>query len=603
MGHYALLGLAHVARDMGDFDDAVQYYLTLLQQPDLSMTLQGEARFNLGAVYYRIGAPGKARPHLQWCTTNSRGPLVYWIAHLCGIIDLPLRPEPVTDEHRRTLEFVDHAGELGVDKYDGAGASAWGDVDLDGDLDLFVVGCDTYSALYRNDGGQFTDVSRQAGLEDVANGFSSTLADFDNDGDCDLYIGRNGWSGPAPNSLFRNRGDGTFEDVTAEAGVGHPGSSFVHGWADFDRDGYLDLYVANGITKDGSRNVLYHNDGDGSFTDVTTACGLAEPEGTQTIGFAIGDYDMDGWPDLFVNSWNTINRLYHNRGDGTFEEVASAAGVDGRKHPAGGDGAFFEDYDGDEWPDLLYTKISPYQVVFQAALADYKPNRQALFYATKFYRNQGDGTFVDRSQAMGLIAPHGTMGANTADVNNDGFLDFLLGTGDPRMARLEPNAFYANEAGQRFVELTRFTGLGHLGKGHGVTFADYDFDGDLDIYAPQGGFVHGDLWRNALYRNERGNVNHWLQVALVGTKSNRMGVGARLTLHAGDSALLRFMTAGGAFGSSNSPYVHFGLGARTAIDRLEIVWPSGQSNTYEDVPVDRFVRLVEGAEELELLEK
>ena len=595
VAHYSLLGLGHVARDMGDFDQAVQVYSLALDQPGLSPKLQFDAHFNLGLVHFLTDDTEKARQHLKRCASVRHEPALGWLLVLMKELRLPFRPEPVDDEHRRTLRFVDRAEELGVDKKDGAGPSAWCDIDLDGDMDLFVSGCDTFCILYRNDGDHFTDISRQAGLENVASGFSSTFADYDNDGDGDLYIGRNGWSGPARNSLYRNRGDGTFEDVTDRAGVGDPGSSFVHGWGDFDRDGHLDLFVANGITNDGSTNVLYHNDGDGTFTDVTARCGLDEPAGTKTIGFAIGDYDRDGWPDIFVNSWNTRHRLYHNRGDGTFEEVATAAGADGRDHPSSGYVAFLADFDNDTWPDILLTKLAPFRIVLKGMLRDYRPDAESTRYATKLYRNQGNGKFVDESAQAGLIYAHGTMGANIGDVNNDGYLDLYLGTGDPAMSRLEPNAFYLNTRDGRFVDLTRFTRLGHIGKGHGITYADYDFDGDLDIYAPQGGFVHGDLWNNVLFENELGNANHWLSVQLEGTKSNRMGVGAQLTLRAGDLTVYREATAGGAFGSSSAPLIHVGLGNRSTIDSLQVRWPSGARRTYTGVPVNRFIKIVEDA--------
>jgi hypothetical protein len=391
--------------------------------------------------------------------------------------------------------------------------------------------------------------------------------------------------------------------VTVRAGVGDPGSSFVQAWSDFDRDGYLDLFVANGVTRDGSTNTLYHNNGDGTFSDITGRAGLSERPGVRTIGFAIGDYNRDGWPDIFVNSFVAGHRLYRNRGDGTFDDVAEAAGVDGRRHPWAGYVSFFADFDNDTWPDILLTKLAPFPLVIRGEFANYRPDEEADKFSTKLYRNNGDGTFADVSLAWGLIYPHGTMGANVADVDNDGFLDFYLGTGGPDMARLEPNAFYWNNRAGGFLNLTRFTQLGHLGKGHGITFADFDFDGDLDIYAPQGGFVHGDLWNNALFRNELGNTNNWLSVELQGTRSNRMGVGAVLTLTAGELISYREMTAGGAFGSSSAPVVHFGLAKRVKIDSLDIKWPSGQSNRYVEVPVNRFIRIVEGAASVTVLDR
>jgi hypothetical protein len=385
--------------------------------------------------------------------------------------------------------------------------------------------------------------------------------------------------------------------------VGNTGSTFVHVWDDFDRDGFLDLLVANGITRDGSTNRLYHNNGDGSFTDITEAAGLSEVPGIRTIGLTAGDYDLDGWPDIFVNSWSSQNRLYHNRGDGTFEEVAQKAGISGANHPHSGYLGFIVDFDNDTLPDILFTKLGPFRPMLQGLLKDYRPTRVTQQYTPKLYRNQGDGTFKDVSDSAGLIYVHGGMGTNVADVNNDGFMDIYIGTGNPDMARLEPNALYINDGKGGFVDLTRFTGLGHVGKGHGITFADYDFDGDMDIYAPQGGFVHGDLWHNVLYRNEKGNVNNWLQIHLVGTKSNRMGVGAKLTLRAGDLVQYREMTAGGAFGSSSSPYLHFGLALQVKIDSLEITWPSGEKASYKEVPINRFIRIEEGAPDFVVIKR
>ncbi|UCF36580.1 MAG: VCBS repeat-containing protein [Acidobacteriota bacterium] len=598
--HQALLHLGHVARDMGDFDRAVQLYRIVAEQPGASTSVQWQAHFNLGVVHLRLDDRAAALPEFTLSEQINSDPIIRWYQHISGGPQLTLRPEPVTEEHRRTLKFVDVAKQLGVDKYDGAGPSAWGDVDNDGDLDLYVSGCDTFSILYRNDGDHFTDISREAGLENIASGFSSTFADYDNDGDVDLYVGRNGWSGPAANSLYRNRGNGTFEDVTQQAGVGHPGSTFVHGWADFDRDGWLDLYMANGITKDGSVNCLYHNNGDGTFTDVTLEVGLGERPGIQTIGFGIGDYNRDGWPDIFVNSWGSRNRLYRNQGNGKFADVATFAGVDGRRFPASGYLGFINDFDNDTWPDILLTKLCPsFGMTIEGMLEGFKPTRLTNLYTSKLFRSKGDGwTFEDVSEASGLIYAHGSMGANVADVNNDGNLDFYLGTGDPWLPRMESNALYINEGNARFVDLTRYTGLGHLGKGHGITFADFDSDGDIDLYAPQGGFVHGDLWNNALYRNELGNRNNWLQVLLVGTRSNRMGVGAQLTVRSGDSSLYLEKTAGGAFGSSSTPHVHFGLGQRTRIDSLEIWWPSGEETTYRDIPINSFIQITEGSPEI-----
>jgi len=513
--------------------------------------------------------------------------------------DFPLRKDLALKGYRTALSFEDVAPNYRLNKVDGLGPSAWADYDHDGDPDLFVSGLDSYGMLLRNDGTTFTDVSRQAGLFRVQSGFSSTFADFDNDGWRDLYVGRDGWNGPAPNSLYRNNGDGTFTDVTAKAGVGNPGSTFVHVWLDYDRDGLLDLYLANGITGSGDTNVLYRNNGNGSFTDVTGRAGLQEAGGTRTIGAAASDYDSDGWPDIFVSGYMTTNRLYRNKGDGTFEEVAKKAGLLGTDHISTGYVSLFFDYNNDTYPDILRTSLAPWPDTL-LSLSSYWPNispaqRQAILKcAPKLYRNNKDGTFAEVSAAAGLALPLGVMGAGAADLDNDGFVDIYFGTGDPKLERLEPDRLFHNNGDGTFTDLTFAAGLGNVGKGHGVTFVDIDGDGDLEIYAQEGGFVHGDQWPNAFYLNRQQTGNHWLHVDLEGVRSNRDAVGARLLLKAGTMTQLREVQNGEGFGCSNSPTVEFGLGKMTRVDSLEIHWPSGVVQTLRGIAADRKIRVREG---------
>lgn len=613
---FAQLEMGRLSLDMGDFEDALQRFALVAEHEGAQEAWRFEARYSAAAAHIRNGQPQRAVHVLEDLLREGLYPEPMWLLHVAceqaGVrpseerFVFPLRLALRHAPNPTGLSFVDIAERLGVNKYDGAGPSAWGDYDGDGDFDLFVAGCDTYSALYRNDGERFVDVSREAGLLNVQSGFSATFADYDNDGWPDLYIGRDGWSGAWRNSLYHNNGDGTFTEVTDAAGVGNPGSTFVHAWADFDRDGYLDLFLAQGITGDGSVNCLYRNNGDGTFTDITEEAGLLEPEGTKTIGVAVGDYDKDGWPDIFLNSWDTRNRLYRNRGDGTFEEVAAQTGVAGAAHPRGGYCAYFIDYNNDAWPDILLTKLAPWRLVLIGMMREYDEDPRRLgrtqvdlirSMATKLYRNNGDGTFTDVSLAAGLRYPHGTMGSNVADVDNDGYIDFYLATGDPDIRRMEPDVLYRNTGLGTFLNVTWVTGLGHIGKGHGVTFCDFDHDGDLDMYVPEGGFWHGDLWHNVFYENRMPPGNHWLHVDLEGVRSNRDGVGARLTVRAGDLVVYRERTAGGAFGSSNSPTVEFGLGAHERVDELEIVWPSGERQVFRDLPADQWIFVREGAEQ------
>jgi len=607
----ALYMLSHTALLMGDYDETVAYLDILLGMPVHPPPYRRFLLGRRGLARHKQGRHAEAIELLERALEGLTGDesLFRWVLHLVHDAagtpperrrgSFVLRPDLLRPPGPDLFAFEDMAPKLGVDKRDGVGPSAWGDYDADGDDDLFVTGADSYGVLFRNDGDRFTDVSREAGLFHVHSGFSATFADYDGDGRPDLHIGRDGWSGPMPNSLYRNNGDGSFVDVTEKAGLANPGSSFVCAWSDIDRDGDIDLAVANGITGGGDTNTLYRNDGDGTFTDITRQAGLSEPVGTRTIGLAFGDYDSDGWPDLFVSGFSTPNRLYRNRGNGTFEEVAARAGVAGERSKGVGYVAFFLDYDNDQDLDILRTTLAPWDQVLAGLSARYEslPARQRqemLRACSKLYRNDGDGTFTEVGEQAGFIHPVGVMGAGVADLDNDGYLDVYFGTGDPAIARMEPDRFYRNNGDGSFTDVTFASGLGNIGKGHGVTFIDLDGDGALEIYAPEGGFVHGDAWPNALYVNRRESQNHWLHVDLEGRESNREGLDAKLLLEAGRLRLLRERHNGEGFGSSNSPVVEFGLGRAQRIERLEIRWPSGTVQIFDDLPLDCRIVVREG---------
>jgi tetratricopeptide (TPR) repeat protein len=607
----ALNMLCYTALLMGDYDETLAYTDILLAMPDLPAEYRprllgrsGLARFKQKRYAEAIDLMNRS---LEGTSTHGRP--TRWILHLAyEATNAPLEQRRNTFVLREDLlrppggtvfDFEDIAPRLGIDKRDGVGPSAWGDFDGDGDYDLFVTGADSYGALYRNDGDVFTDVSRESGLFHVHSGFSATFADYDSDGWPDLHIGRDGWSGPMPNSLYRNNGDGTFSEVTEQAGLANPGSSFVCTWSDVDRDGDIDLAVANGITGGGDTNTLYRNNGDGTFTDITRQAGLAEPSGTRTIGLAFGDYDLDGWPDMFVSGFTTRNRLYRNRGDGTFDEVAEQVGVAGDGGRRAGYVAFFFDYDNDLDLDILHTMLAPWNQVLRGLSDGYASlpaaeRKEMLLNCPKLYRNEGDGTFTEVGELAGFIHPIGIMGAAVADLDNDGYLDVYFGTGNPAIERMEPDRFYHNNGDGTFTDVTFAAGLGNLGKGHGITFIDLDGDGDLEIYAPEGGFVHGDAWPNAFYVNRNDPGNHWLHVNLEGRESNREALDAKLLVSAGTLRLLREVHNGEGFGSSNTPTVELGLGRATQVDRLEVRWPSGLVQTFDDVPVDRRIVLREG---------
>ena len=596
---------------MADYDEAIRTTDMLLDWTGVDAAERRSLLMRKGLVRYKQGRGETALELLEQAlegeTPGSHADLsARWLVHLARGVEIgtdeagfPFREDLPLAGERTSLRFEDVAARMKVDKKDGASPSAWGDYDGDGDYDLYVSGCDTYGSLHRNDGEVFADVSREAGLFHVESGFGATFADYDNDGDPDLYVSRDGWSGPAPNSLHRNEGDGTFVDVTDRAGVGDGGSSFVHAWSDVDRDGDIDLYVANGITLAGDLNAFYENRGDGTFVDATERAGLLEPARTKTIGLAFGDYDLDGWPDLFVSGRETENRLYKNKGDGTFDEVADQAGIADSEHIVGGFVCFFFDYDNDGWPDVLRANQAPWELVL-LGLSKYFSEAEGEVakllerQSPRLYRNDRDGTFTGMSAAAGLVHPNGAMGAGVADLDNDGYVDLVFGTGDPDLARMEPDRLYRNQGDGTFLDVTFAAGVGNVGKGHGITFVDHDGDGDLEIYSPEGGFVHADTWPNAFYLNRQETGNHWLQVDLEGVESNRDALDARVVVTAGELLVMREKKNGEGFGSSSSPTLEFGLGENERVDRMEVHWPSGQKQVFLDLAVDQRIYLREG---------
>ena len=537
---------------------------------------------------------GATEPFRKACELKPTLPYLYdlWMAwdalggYPKGFPDrlkFPLREENYDRANPPNMKFTDIAPQLHLDKFSGAGPTSWADYNHDGKPDVVACGCDNFCSLFKAQGDNFVDATIEAKLTRTEPGFGAVWGDYDNDGDPDLYIARNGWNGPAPNSLLRNNGDGTFTDVAEAAGVADKGSSFNLAWFDYDHDGWLDLVVTNGVYIDGSTNQLYHNRHDGTFENVTAKAGLAEKPGYGTIGVAVGDFDDDGWPDIFYHGRMTYNRLYRNNHDGTFTDVAASAGVKG---PGTQNGyiAFFTDLDSDGDLDIWTGSLAPWEQVLAGYQPGYEPG--PLDHIPRFYRNNGDGTFTDVSVEAGFKYPLGIMAAGVADLDNDGFVDLYLGTGNPELRRVEPKKLYRNIEGRRFEDITRYSGTGNLGKGHGVTFVDWDGDGDLDIYTELGGFFHGDWWHNAFYRNELGNREHWFNLRLEQPELNRGAIGARVTLHAGSLHQVQEVTAGRGFGSESPPGLHFGLGRMTRVERIEVRWPGGEKQTLSDLKAD-----------------
>jgi hypothetical protein len=506
--------------------------------------------------------------------------------------------------------FREAAMPAGVDVSGSAGGSVIEDFDGDGRLDIVATSwrLDDQVRYFRSAGdGTFVDRTIEAGLAGETGGINAIHADYDNDGLPDLLILRGGWQGEAglvPNSLLRNLGGGTFDDVTEQAGLLAFHGTHSAAWADYDNDGLLDLFVANEEWYEGRSHPsqLFRNRGDGTFEECSTVAGFGPLGPVKAVAW--GDYDNDGWEDLYVSIFGRPNRLYRNvatdpavaPGGRAFVDVTAAAGVAG---PAFSFPTWFFDYDNDGDLDLF---VAAWDGLPIAAVAAYAMGVGAGAEVPRLYRNNGDGTFDDVAAAVGLDRTLLVMGANYGDLDNDGRLDVYLGTGAPELDTLMPNRMFRNAADGTFQDVTSSGGFGHLQKGHGVSFGDLDNDGDQDVYTVMGGWYLTDVYMNALFENP-GNDNRWITVRLRGTHSNRFGVGARLRLvvqtPAGPREIHTTVSTGGSFGSS-SLQQEIGLGDATAIDLLEVRWPaSGETQQFRDVAPDQVVLVTEGEVTLE----
>jgi len=588
----------------GQFPESLPYFQSRLARPLNNEERAGTMR-DLGTSYFRMGNFSEAanffasayelRPSLPgfWLLKVCFDKLGYSSNKLPAQLSFPLRQERWDESHPPLTQFSRIDPPAGLDRIQGHGAVAWGDFDRDGRDDVLISGSGAFLTLLKNEGNSFRDITAQAELSGIPSGYSLNFVDYDNDGWLDIYVCLNGWSGPLPNRLLRNLGNGTFQDVSKPAGVDDAGSGFVSLWGDLDRDGDLDLVVANGVLKDGSTPQIYRNLGDGTFENVTRKAGIIEPPEYGTIGIALGDYDRDGDLDLFINGWDPApNRLYRNNGDFTFTEVAQQAGVQETRHQ--GSACVFFDYDNDAYPDILAANLASWESALSGLMDTQTVNglddrNQGV---PKLFRNLRNGTFKDVTAEAGLTHPIGAVSVVASDLDNDGFVDLYFGTSGSEWGRLEPSRFYHNNGNGTFSDLTRYAGLNHIHKTSALSALDFDNDGDLDLYVQSGGLFPGEWGRNLLYRNEAGNRHRWLQVSLTGQRSNRFGLGAQLIVKAGALTVYR-QQIGDAAGAIGSSRVAIGVGENDSVDSLEVVWPSGERQTLGRIQANRVIRIIE----------
>jgi hypothetical protein len=542
----------------------------------------------------------------------------------CFIIVLLIIPARVISQQANGLHFTDTTEKAGITfkhvsspekKYiveSMSGGLALIDYDNDGFPDIYLPNSlsvdlvrskgNTKSALYHNNGdGTFTDVADKAGVAYIGWGMGAVVGDYNNDGFDDLYVTCLG-----PNHLLKNNGNGTFTDVTEKAGVGDPRWSAGAAFVDFDNDGNLDLFVSNYVAFDfnnlpdfgkgklcqykgvpvqcgprglpGDGDSLYHNNGNGTFTDVTKKAGVSDPDGYYGMGVICSDFDGDGLVDIFVANDSVPNFLYHNNGNGTFKEIGFTSGtaVNENGSEQGSMGVTVGDYDHDGKFDLFVTNFDD----------DYNT----------LYHNDGNNSFTDVSYPAKVAAvslPYVGWGTKFFDYDNDGWVDLFVVNGHvyPQLPSYrQRNLVHKNNRDGTFTEVATQLGAPFLekGVGRGAVFGDLDNDGDVDIV------INNLDGGPQLLRNDGGNTNNSVVIKTVGVKSNRDGIGARVKIVAGDLSQMDEVRSGDSYLSQSDLRLHFGLEKRTKIDLIEVRWPSGVVDKITDATVNKILTIKEG---------
>ena len=568
-----------------------------------------------GGVYKRKDGPhGAIEQYMEILSVRPDDLPARWLLNLAhmtlgdwpaGVPERWRIPEEDFASDYDIKRFYDVAPALGLDNVSLSGGSALEDFDRDGFVDLMVssLGLDEQLRFFHNNGdGTFTERTKEAGLTGLFGGLNIVHTDYNNDGFADVLVLRGAWmgrNGKHPSSLLRNNGDGTFSDVSEASGVVRAFPTQAAAWGDFDNDGWVDLYVGNESLHGFEFPCeLYRNNHDGTFTEMAATVGVANVGFVKGVGW--GDYDNDGRIDLYLSRQHEDNVLYHNEGPDAsgqwhFKDVTAQAGV---KEPVQSFPTWWFDYNNDGWLDLFVCGFTgndedSLELVAADVLKIPHPKDPPCLY-----RNNHDGTFTDVAKDVGLYREIVGMGGNYGDFDNDGWLDFYIGTGKPHLWTLIPNLAFRNDGGQRFQDVTTSGGFGHVQKGHGVSFGDLDNDGDQDVYEELGAVWPTDVYQTALFLNP-GHDNHWVTLELEGVKANRAGSGARIEVVVEDASgaprsIYLVGGTGGSFGSSTLQQ-EIGLGQARTIRSVTIRWPgSGTVQTLSGIGMDAFWHVKEG---------
>ena len=519
---------------------------------------------------------------------------------------------PATDDYFQEIiqysgiDFVRTIGDEHLSNLvesDGGGA-AFLDYDQDGYLDLYLSNGNyieglsmneehppvttSENRLYRNRrDGTFEDVTKKAGVGDRGYSMGITVGDFDNDGYPDIYVSNHG-----PNVLYHNNGNGTFTDVTERAGVAGNECSVGAVWLDYDNDSHLDLYVGNYIefdpqynyyyapdgfpgpmAYDGQPDVLYHNKGNGTFEDVTLVMGVFNKDG-RAMGVGAADYNNDGYTDIFVSNDHMVNYLYHNKGGELFEDRGILSGT-------------------------AFNQVGEATISMSVDFADYNNDGLMDLFVSddvycSLYRNEGNGVFTEMSYHAGIAVACGQFvgwASSFLDYDNDGDLDLFKVNGELKHLYGQEDQLFENNGKGMFTDVSTERGAYFHEErvGRGACFGDYDNDGDIDAY------IVNLEDHGALLRNNQGNRNNWISLRLIGTSSNRDGIGARVSIRYGEQRQFAQMKSSSGYLSQNDPRMHFGLGEHDRVDQIEVVWPSGITQLLDNVEAGQILTITESA--------